>query len=89
MKTKTLAVPILTVLVLGACSAKDSISPDLGNAVNYNKQIQMVNPEAAMAASTDQQIRDGHAAASAYERFRNGMVVRPSPAPSPKLGGVK
>lgn len=88
MKSRMLAVPVLTLLVLGACSANDSISPDLGNAVNYNKQIQMVNPDASMAASAAQ-MRDGHAAAQAYDRFRNGRVTRPVPAPSATLGGAK
>lgn len=88
MTSPVLPVLILTSLVLAACSSPtESISPDLGNSVTYNKQIQMVNPEPSVAVIDP--TRDGHTVSQAYERYRDGKVARPVQAPSPKLGGAK
>lgn len=70
MKTITIAMTLLLLLALGACSTQKPLGRDFGNSIRHNMAVQTVNPE----PSTVSPLYDGEHAARAIEKYREGTV---------------
>ncbi len=75
MKTITIAITLLSLLALGACSTQKPLGRGFGNSVKHNMAVQIVNPQ----PSTLSPLYDGEHAAQAIKRYHEGSVKEPEP----------
>lgn len=90
MSFKPLAV-MLVALGLGGCQSFDPVSqspdPRFGEAVAWNKAVQIINPDPVYPPTAQQPGADGTRGAAAVDRYKKGTVKTPERMSTSSSGG--